>query len=206
VVVSAGHQLGHGPGDTLSPIATMAADVAGHDGAAIAAAAFGTNGVDVVDHAESLTSSSNDALEAQLLEEHHLQHEADTNLIVNYIPNSMTDEQLGQVRRAGRAAGRGRRSTSRVPIVGGRDGSSRVCVPATRSQLFSKYGAVESARIIKEKGTRKSLGYGFVRYRSAADAEQAIKNLNGARIENKTLKVGPSTPTVASETSAAARR
>jgi len=64
-----------------------------------------------------------------------------------------------------------------------------VCL--ANSQLFSKYGAVESARIIKEKGTRKSLGYGFVRYRSAADAEQAIKNLNGARIENKTLKVCP---------------
>jgi len=77
----------------------MAADVVGHDGAAIAAVAFGTNGVDVADHAESLTSSSNEALEAQLLEEHQLQHEADTNLIVNYIPNSMTDEQLGQVPR-----------------------------------------------------------------------------------------------------------
>ena len=48
---------------------------------------------------------------------------------------------------------------------------------------------MESARIIKEKGTRKSLGYGFVRFRTANEALHAIHGLNGTKIENKVLKV-----------------
>ena len=59
----------------------------------------------------------------------------------------------------------------------------------TPPQLFGQYGQVDSARIIREKGTRVSLGYGFVRFRQPEDAQRAILGLNGARVENKVLKV-----------------
>ena len=35
----------------------------------------------------------------------------------------------------------------------------------------------------------QSLGYGFVNYKDPADAEKAINNLNGLRLQNKTIKV-----------------
>ena len=36
----------------------------------------------------------------------------------------------------------------------------------------------------------QNLGYGFVNYVSAKDAEKAINTLNGLRLQNKTIKVG----------------
>lgn len=35
----------------------------------------------------------------------------------------------------------------------------------------------------------QSLGYGFVNYHRAEDAEKAINTLNGLRLQNKTIKV-----------------
>jgi len=35
-----------------------------------------------------------------------------------------------------------------------------------------------------------SLGYGFVNYVTAKDAERAINTLNGLRLQSKTIKVG----------------
>jgi len=37
--------------------------------------------------------------------------------------------------------------------------------------------------------TGQSLGYGFVNYKGAADAQKAINSLNGLRLQNKTIKV-----------------
>ena len=35
----------------------------------------------------------------------------------------------------------------------------------------------------------QSLGYGFVNYKNPDEAEKAVKNLNGLRLQNKTIKV-----------------
>lgn len=56
-------------------------------------------------------------------------------------------------------------------------------------QLFCPYGNLLSVRIMVEKDTGRSRGFGFVSYDSPASAALAIKELNGFAIGNKRLKV-----------------
>ncbi|XP_040846319.1 ELAV-like protein 1 isoform X2 [Ochotona curzoniae] len=79
-----------------------------------------------------------------------------TNLIVNYLPQNMTQEEL--------------------------------------RSLFSSIGEVESAKLIRDKVAGHSLGYGFVNYVTAKDAEKAINTLNGLRLQSKTIKVSYARP------------
>ena len=60
--------------------------------------------------------------------------------------------------------------------------------------MFAAYGTVLSARIIKDKVTQRSLGYGFVKFSSAADAQAARQALNSHRVDEKTLKVAVARP------------
>lgn len=55
--------------------------------------------------------------------------------------------------------------------------------------LFCKYGTLLSVRIMVEKDTGRSRGFGFVSYDSPESAALAIKELNGFVIGNKRLKV-----------------
>lgn len=61
-------------------------------------------------------------------------------------------------------------------------------------ELFSSIGEVESCKLIRDKTTGQSLGYGFVNYRDADAAEKAIKSLNALRLQNKTIKVSYARP------------
>ncbi|CAB4059872.1 ELAVL2_3_4 [Lepeophtheirus salmonis] len=79
-----------------------------------------------------------------------------TNLIVNYLPQNMTQEEI--------------------------------------RSLFSSIGEVESCKLIRDKITGQSLGYGFVNYHSSDDARKAIQTLNGLRLQNKTIKVSYARP------------
>jgi len=72
-------------------------------------------------------------------------------------------------------------------------------LPQTMSQdeirsLFSSIGELESCKLIRDKPTGQSLGYGFVNYKRAEDAEKAINTLNGLRLQNKTIKVSFARP------------
>ncbi|XP_017785470.1 PREDICTED: ELAV-like protein 3 isoform X3 [Nicrophorus vespilloides] len=84
------------------------------------------------------------------------QEESKTNLIVNYLPQTMTQEEI--------------------------------------RSLFSSIGDVESCKLIRDKVTGQSLGYGFVNYHRPEDAEKAINTLNGLRLQNKTIKVSYARP------------
>ncbi|XP_017877019.1 ELAV-like protein 3 isoform X12 [Ceratina calcarata] len=84
------------------------------------------------------------------------QEESKTNLIVNYLPQSMTQDEI--------------------------------------RSLFSSIGEVESCKLIRDKLTGQSLGYGFVNYHRPEDAEKAIITLNGLRLQNKTIKVSYARP------------
>jgi len=81
-----------------------------------------------------------------------------TKLIVNYLPQCMSDEEF--------------------------------------AQLFSSIGALESSKIMRDRGTNYSFGYGFVDFLSPQDAETAISKLNGYKISttNKILRVAYSKP------------
>ncbi|KAF1794287.1 Nucleotide-binding alpha-beta plait domain [Phytophthora cactorum] len=54
---------------------------------------------------------------------------------------------------------------------------------------FATFGNVISARIMVEKGTGRSRGFGFVSYDNAPSAEAAIKGMNGFQVGRKRLKV-----------------
>eukprot|EP00455_Lapot_gusevi_P035194 TRINITY_DN3894_c0_g1_i1.p1 TRINITY_DN3894_c0_g1~~TRINITY_DN3894_c0_g1_i1.p1 ORF type:complete len:167 (+),score=49.62 TRINITY_DN3894_c0_g1_i1:59-559(+) len=56
-------------------------------------------------------------------------------------------------------------------------------------QLFEQYGPIETVKIVCDRETRQSRGYGFVKYRQAASSAMAIQELNGYPILNKRLKV-----------------
>merc|ERR1711953_578048 len=60
--------------------------------------------------------------------------------------------------------------------------------------LFSSIGEVESCKLIRDKVTGQSLGYGFVNYHRIEDASKAIQTLNGLRLQNKTIKVSFARP------------
>nr|VZI39999.1 unnamed protein product [Spirometra erinaceieuropaei] len=79
-----------------------------------------------------------------------------TNLIVNYLPQSMTQEEI------------------------------RV--------LFATVGKIASCKLIRDKTTGQSLGYGFVNFVDAEDARKAINLFNGMRLRNKTIKVSLARP------------
>ena len=79
-----------------------------------------------------------------------------TNLIVNYLPQSMTDSEL--------------------------------------FSIFVTCGSLVQAKIIRDRKTGYSFGYGFVNFENAEDAEKAIGSINGLPVQNKILKVSYARP------------
>ena len=61
-------------------------------------------------------------------------------------------------------------------------------------ELFSAHGTVESARVIADRYTGQSRGFGFVDMSSPAEAQQAIKALHGSRLAGRTLVVNEARP------------
>lgn len=55
--------------------------------------------------------------------------------------------------------------------------------------LFSRYGSVSSVKVIKDRESGRSRGFGFVEMDSAEEANNAIKALNGKDIEGRALSV-----------------
>ncbi|CAB3361441.1 Hypothetical predicted protein [Cloeon dipterum] len=121
------------------------------------------NGLDAVPqtnggslHNSSSNSSANSHNSSSQTNSAGGQEESKTNLIVNYLPQTMTQEEI--------------------------------------RSLFSSIGEVESCKLIRDKVTGQSLGYGFVNYHRPEDAEKAINTLNGLRLQNKTIKVSYARP------------
>lgn len=62
------------------------------------------------------------------------------------------------------------------------------------SNLFSAHGTVQSARIITDKFTGKSRGFGFVEMATAEEAQRAIAALNATQLGGRTLTVNEARP------------
>lgn len=60
--------------------------------------------------------------------------------------------------------------------------------------LFAPFGEVASAKIIMDSRSRQSKGFGFIDMPSNREADQAIKALNGKRIEDRNVKINPADP------------
>ena len=54
---------------------------------------------------------------------------------------------------------------------------------------FAPFGDVVDAIVVTDRGTGRSRGFGFVSYRTPADAEAATKGLNGVEVDGQTLNV-----------------
>jgi RNA recognition motif-containing protein len=61
-------------------------------------------------------------------------------------------------------------------------------------ESFEAYGAVESVKIITDKFTGRSKGFGFVEMTSDDEAQKAIEELNGATVDGRTIVVNKSEP------------
>ena len=64
----------------------------------------------------------------------------------------------------------------------------------TLRQAFESFGQVTSARIIKDKYTGQSRGFGFVEMLEQAQAQAAIKSLNGKELLGKQMSVNEARP------------
>ncbi|HUS86018.1 MAG TPA: RNA-binding protein [Bacteroidales bacterium] len=61
-------------------------------------------------------------------------------------------------------------------------------------RLFKKYGTVSSTKIITDKFSGRSKGFGFVTMEDQAEANKAIKELNGTTLENREMVVNEAKP------------
>ncbi|KAK4131920.1 RNA-binding domain-containing protein [Trichocladium antarcticum] len=60
---------------------------------------------------------------------------------------------------------------------------------ATLKQKFEEFGAVEEAVVVKDRETRCSRGFGFVRYFNEEDAEKAIAAMNNVEFDGRQIRV-----------------
>ena len=65
---------------------------------------------------------------------------------------------------------------------------------ADLSELFKEYGEVSSAKVITDRQTGKSRGFGFVEMPNEAEALKAIKELNGVEHDGKVVTVNAAKP------------
>jgi len=61
-------------------------------------------------------------------------------------------------------------------------------------ELFSAHGTVESARVITDRMTGRSKGFGFVEMSSQSEAEEAIEKLNQTDMEGRSITVNEAKP------------
>ena len=61
-------------------------------------------------------------------------------------------------------------------------------------QLFSEFGTISSAIVIKDRDSGQSKGFGFVELTVDAAAQKAIDALNGKEVNGRSLTVSPARP------------
>jgi RNA recognition motif-containing protein len=61
-------------------------------------------------------------------------------------------------------------------------------------QVFSPFGEVASAKIIKDRDSGRSKGFGFVEMVNESEAQAAIEKLNGSEVDGRNIKVNVAKP------------
>ena len=62
------------------------------------------------------------------------------------------------------------------------------------NKIFTPFGQVSSSRVIMDKYTGQSRGFGFVEMDNLEEANKAIAELNGKSVEGRNLKISEATP------------
>lgn len=65
---------------------------------------------------------------------------------------------------------------------------------ADLNDLFAEYGEVASAKVIMDRETGRSRGFGFVEMNSDAEGQKAIDELNGVEFDGKVIAVNVAKP------------
>lgn len=65
---------------------------------------------------------------------------------------------------------------------------------ADLKDFFENYGEIEQCKLIIDRATGKSRGFGFVKYTGAANAEKAVKEAHGQQFKGRALNVKLSEP------------
>ena len=60
--------------------------------------------------------------------------------------------------------------------------------------LFEGFGEVVSSKIVKDRDTGRSKGFGFVTFKNDDDAKKAIEEMNDKEVEGRALKVNEAKP------------
>ena len=61
-------------------------------------------------------------------------------------------------------------------------------------EFFAPYGEVSSAKVITDRETGRSRGFGFVEMADEAASQKAITELNGATVEDRAINVSVAKP------------
>jgi RNA recognition motif-containing protein len=56
-------------------------------------------------------------------------------------------------------------------------------------QAFERFGNVDEARVIQDRDTGRSRGFGFVTFSDADGAQKAIQGMDGTQLDGRTIKV-----------------
>lgn len=61
-------------------------------------------------------------------------------------------------------------------------------------ELFEKYGEVTSVKIVEDRVTGRSKGFGFVEMQDRDEGEKAIEALDGSEVEGRNIRVNVARP------------
>ena len=65
---------------------------------------------------------------------------------------------------------------------------------ANLQEMFSAFGTVTSAKVIMDRESGRSKGFGFVEMSTEAEAKAAIAGLDGKDLEGRAIKVNEARP------------
>ena len=65
---------------------------------------------------------------------------------------------------------------------------------AQLSELFSEHGEVTSARVVTDRDSGRSRGFGFVEFSNDEEAQAAIDAMDGATVEGRSITVSVARP------------
>eukprot|EP00062_Callorhinchus_milii_P013116 gi/632960868/ref/XP_007896441.1/ PREDICTED: cold-inducible RNA-binding protein B-like [Callorhinchus milii] len=56
-------------------------------------------------------------------------------------------------------------------------------------EVFSEYGQISEVRVIKDRDTQQSRGFGFITFENPGDAKDALLAMNGKSIDGRQIRV-----------------
>lgn len=65
---------------------------------------------------------------------------------------------------------------------------------AQLQELFEGFGEVSSARVITDRDTNRSRGFGFVEFANEDDAQKAVDAMDGSEVDGRTINVSIAKP------------